>query len=169
MRTRSFHVLLIVALSAPLLPLLGPNGQSGAHAADAAKKPAAPKVEHYTGKVVPLADLVAKTGTKLDADAAPYWLALVTREGKVYPLIKDGASRLFFRDTALLNRPMRLTGQLLPGSHIMRVRSVRSVRKGKLHEIYYWCDICSIRRAEKLSMCPCCGAAMELQEVPAKK
>src|SRR5262245_42199110 len=79
------------------------------------------KRETFTGKVVPLADLVEKAGGKLDADAAPHWLALVTDDGKVYPLVKDAGSRLFFKDRALLNRPMRLTGHLLPGSQLLRV------------------------------------------------
>src|SRR5690349_744346 len=35
------------------------------------------KTEYYKGKVVPLASVLAKHGAKLDADAAPHWLALV--------------------------------------------------------------------------------------------
>jgi hypothetical protein len=130
--------------------------------------PAANKDEEYTGKVVPLADLVAKAGSRLDADAAPFWLALVSDDGKVYPLVKDGGARLFFKDKALLNRPMRLTGRLLPGSQVLQVRAVHSLHKGKLHEVYYWCDVCSIRRGEK-DVCECCGGPMELREEPVKR
>src|ERR1700687_4244116 len=66
------------------------------------------KSEFYNGKVVPLADILGKQGAKLDADAAPHWLALVTDDGKIYPLIKDAGARMFFKDAKLLNRPMRL-------------------------------------------------------------
>jgi hypothetical protein len=128
----------------------------------------APKDEAFTGKVVPLADLVAKTGSRLDADAAPHWLALVTDDGKVYPLVKDGGARLFFKDKELLNRPMRLTGRLLPGSQLLQVKAVHSLHRGQLHEVYYWCDVCSIRRGEK-EVCECCGGPMELREEPVKK
>ena len=130
---------------------------------------AAPKDEVFTGKVVPLADLVARTGSRLDADAAPYWLALVTDDGKVYPLVKDGGARLFFKDKALLNRPMRLTGRLLPGSQLLRVKVVHSLHKGRPYEVYYWCDVCSIRRGEKEEACECCGGPMQLREEPVKK
>ncbi|MBI1915938.1 MAG: hypothetical protein HYS12_14565 [Planctomycetes bacterium] len=129
---------------------------------------AAPRPEKpvtFTGKVVPLAGLVEKLGSKLDADAVPHWLALVTDDGKVYPLIKDGGSRMFFKDKALLNRPMRLTGRLLPGSQLLQVIEVHSLRRGKLHEVYYWCNVCSIRRSEK-NACECCGGPMELKEEP---
>jgi hypothetical protein len=137
-------------------------------AAAPARKEKDAKPATFTGKVVPLADLVAKSGTKLDADAAPHWLALVGDDGKVYPLVKDAQSRLFFLDAALRNRPMRLTGRLLPGSQVLRVLGVRSLIKGVPHEVYYFCDICSIRRGEKM-ICECCGGKMELREEPVAK
>jgi hypothetical protein len=130
--------------------------------------PPAPKPETFTGKVRPLAELVKEFGAKLDADAAPHWLALVTDEGKVYPLIKDAGGRLFFLDKKLLDRPMRVTGRLLPGSSMLQVLEVHSLIKGVPHQVYYWCDICSIRRGEKM-ICECCGGPMDLKEVPLKK
>src|SRR5207248_278952 len=66
------------------------------------------KAEFYTGKVRALAEVLDKHGAKLDADAAEHWLALVTDDGKIYPLVKDDGSRMFFKDKTLLNRPMRL-------------------------------------------------------------
>jgi hypothetical protein len=133
---------------------------------DREEKPS--RLQELKGKVVPLADLVAKSGTKLDADAGPYWLALVTDDGKVYPLVKDSSSRLFFLDKALLNRPVRLRGRLIPGSQLLRVMAVHSLIKGVPHEVFYYCDVCSIRRGEKM-ICECCGAPMVLREEPLKK
>ena len=111
-------------------------------------KAAPAKNEAFKGKVVRLADFVEKHGSKLDPEAAPHWLALATDDGKVYPLIEDDGGRMFFKDGKLLNRPMRLIGQL--------------------HEVYYWCDVCSIKRFEK-KKCDCCGGPMELREEPVKK
>jgi hypothetical protein len=127
-----------------------------------------PKLDTFTGKVVPLAKLLEKEGAKLDADAVPHWLALVTNDGKIYPLVKDDGSRMFFKDEALLNRPMKLSGQLIRGSNLLQILNVNSLVDGKPHEVYYWCDICSIRRGEK-KICECCGAQMELREKPVKK
>src|SRR5207253_2327384 len=110
-------------------------------------------------------DLVEKTGSRLDADAAPHWLALVTDDGQVYPLVKDGGARLFFKDPALLNRPMRITGKFVPGSQVLRVTIVRSLKKGQPHDVFYWCDICAIKRSEK-NICECCGGPMALVEEP---
>jgi hypothetical protein len=121
------------------------------------------------GKIVPLAGLLEKFGSRLDPEAAPHWLALVTDQGKIYPLIKDDGSRLFFADPRLQNRLMRVTGKLFQDTHLLQVLSVNSVKNGQLFEIYYWCDICSIRRNELLKKCDCCGGPMELREVPVNK
>src|SRR5262245_7563140 len=97
----------------------------------AADGPAAAPTQEFKGKVVPLAGVLEKFGSKLDPDAAATWLALAGDDGKVYPLIKDDGSRMFYLDKALLNRPMRLTGRLLPGSQLLQVLVVHSYVKGE--------------------------------------
>ncbi len=133
-----------------------------------AEKSPPEKIEHFKGKVMPLSDLLAKAGAPLDADAAPSWLALVDEDGKIYPLVKDSGSRLFFQDRELLNRPMRLTGRLVHKSQLLQVTAVHSYVKGELHDVYYWCEVCSIRRNEK-NTCECCGGPMVRREEPVKK
>jgi hypothetical protein len=149
---------IVAALALPLVPLLS--------AADLAKP--GPKAEFFNGKVVPLADVLAKAGVRLDKDAAATSLALVADDGKAYPLIKDDGSRILYGDAKLLNRPMRLTGYLVGDTKLLRVLQVHSYIQGELHEVYYWCDVCTIKRFEKRA-CECCGAPMELRETPVKK
>ncbi len=126
------------------------------------------RLQTYAGKVVRLADAVAKDGGKLDDDASPHWLALSADDGKLYPLVKDDCTRLFFKDPALLNRPVHLTGHVIPGSTVLRVTLVRTVHDGREYEVFYWCDICSIKRGEK-NACECCGGPMALREEPVEK
>ncbi len=156
------RLLLVVACAAGLSPLwaaeVGPTRQRGMPA----------KLTDFEGKVVPLADVVAAAGGKLDADAAPFSLALVTEDGTMHVLVKDAGARLFFKDRALLNRPMRLTGRLLPGSQVLQATAVRSLVKGEPCEVFYWCEVCSIRRGEKM-VCECCGGPMVLREEPVQK
>jgi hypothetical protein len=135
--------------------------------APAVEPPSDAKLQYFTGKVAPLTALLAKSNVRLDADAAASWYALAGDDGKVYPLIKDDGSRMFFRDDRLLNRPMRLNGKLFPQSQLLQVVAVHSLLDGKLHDVYYWCDICAIKRYEK-KICDCCGGPMELREVPVK-
>lgn len=128
----------------------------------------AAKTAYFTGKVVPLARVLEKYGAKLDAEAAPHWLGLLLDDGTVYPLIRDDGSRMFFTDERLLNRTMRLTGRLLPRTNLLQVVEVHSYHKGELHSVYYWCDICAIKRYEKKA-CDCCGGPMELREERSSK
>jgi hypothetical protein len=150
----------LVVLAAVLAPVQA--------AAPHVKPKADERPRYFEGKVIPLADVVEKTGAKLDDDAAPYWLGLACDDGKVYPLVKDGGSRLFFKDKTLLNRRMRLLGKLVPDTTLLRVMSAQSLIKGAPHDVYYYCDVCDIRRGEKM-ICECCNGKMDLVEQPAKK
>ena len=149
---------LLIALGFALLPMCGGWAND---------KKAPDKNEFYKGKVVPLADLLAKENTKLDPDAVPFMLVLQAEDGKLYPLVKDNGSRMFFKDAKLLKRPMRLTARRFPNSEFLQVINVHSIVKGKLHEVYYWCDICTIKRYEA-GACDCCGAALDFREEPWK-
>jgi hypothetical protein len=156
MNPTKIRVAIVAALGIGLAPLYL------THAEDAPLK-----TEYFNGKVAPLADVLKKQGVKLDADAAPTSLALVTDDNKIYPLIKDDASRMLYKDAQLLNRPVRLTGRLVPGSGLLQVVNIHTFVEGKLHSVYYWCDICTIKTYEP-GICACCGAPMEFREVPIK-
>jgi hypothetical protein len=155
--TYSRRLGILAALGMSLSPVL--------FAADPPKSDAKP--QFYNGKVVSLATYFEKLGTKMDREAAPQWYGLVTDDGKIYPLIKDDGSRMFFKDERLLNRPMRLTARLIGNSNFLQVFQVHSYLKNQLHEVYYWCDICAIKRFEKKD-CDCCGAPMIFREEPVK-
>jgi hypothetical protein len=123
------------------------------------------QTQYFTGKVVPLAGVLEKLGAKLDADAAEQSRALVTDDGKIYTLVKDDSTRMFFKDRSLLNRPMRLTGRVLPQTQILQVVNVHSIRNGQLNDVFYWCETCLIRALEP-GDCACCQGKMILRETP---
>jgi len=66
----------------------------------------------------------------------------------------------------LLKRPMSIQGRLVAASSLLQVFQVQSVKDGKPHEVYYWCEICAIRRhsLDEKGICDCCGGPMELME-----
>jgi hypothetical protein len=154
------RIRLLFAVLVALSPLI--------FAAFVGSEPPKPETKEYAGKVAPLTDALDKFGAKLDKDAAPFWLALMADNGQVYPLIKDSGSRMFFKDKQLLDRPMRITGRLFGDTKMLQVLAVRSVVGGKLHEPYYWCDVCKIKRFEPRD-CECCGAPMVFREDPLEK
>lgn len=143
----------VVALLAGMTPLL-------------AAPPAAALVV-LDGKVTSLARALAGAGIRLETDATPI-LVLQTDDGRILPLLPDVGARPLFKDRALLDRPVRITGRMVPRSSFLQVRTLQSRIHGVLHDVFYWCDICSIRRGEK-NLCECCGGPMELREEPVRK
>jgi hypothetical protein len=127
------------------------------------------EVEAFRGKVIRLADYLKRQGIEAEPDEGTAWLALETEDKKLFPIVKDSGSRPFYRDPRLLGRPMEIRGRLLPGSGLLQIYQAQSLKEGKLHEVYYWCDVCAIKRysLEKTGICECCGGPMELREVPA--
>ena len=139
--TMSTHVFvrlgLCIALAVGFSPLLLCHADSA---------PETIKTAYYKGKVVPLAGIMEKMGVKLDADAAPSWLALVGDDGKIYPLVKDDGCAHVLQGRPAPQSADALTGRLLPGSQLLQVVEVHSYnQKHELQEVYYWCDICSIK------------------------
>jgi hypothetical protein len=118
-------------------------------------------VQVIEGKVVPLANALKKLGAKPDADSAG--VAFVTADGIVYTLVKDDVSRLLFLDKQLHKRDVRLTGKRLPGTQILKVEKVQTVKAGKVFDVDYWCENCQLAYPQP-GKCMCCGSETELRE-----
>ncbi len=140
-------------------------------AAAAEKKPDLPKEETFRGRVVSVATVLKRLDIDLDPDAAAYWLALETEDGKVFPLIKDAGGRTFYHDKRLIGRAVQIRGRTIPGAQLMQVLQVFTLKDGKVHEAFYWCEVCAIKRyaLEQHGKCDCCGAPMDFREVPVGK
>lgn len=149
-----------------LLGLVALLGSVSVNAAPPAPANAnAEQAQAFDGKVVPLAEALKKLGTKPDADTTG--VALVTADGTVYTMVKDAKTRLLFLDKQLHNRDVRLTAKVLPGTRVLHVEKVQTVKNGKVFNVDYWCENCQLEASEP-GPCICCGAATVLRELPAK-
>lgn len=119
----------------------------------------------FRGKVVAVAAILEREGAPLDKDAAAAWLALLSDDGKLLPLVKDAGSRMLFKDERLRDRPVVLRGRLVGREQFLQVFQVATIVAGRRHEPFYWCDICKIKRFEP-NDCDCCGAPLEFREEP---
>lgn len=124
-----------------------------------------PKATTIDGKVQPLAAALKELGAKPDADTDG--VALVTDKGDVFTLVKDDASRKLFLDSTLHNRAVKLTAVKLPGTQVLKVEKVQTVKDGKVFDVDYWCDQCQLA-ATQPGKCICCGSDVVLRETPAK-
>lgn len=110
-----------------------------------------------TNEVVKLEGRVSPRGTNL--------IFQVTG-GEAYQVVRNNMSEALFVDTNLLSKVLVLTGKT--NSHSFEVTgNLRSIKNGKLHELYYYCDICSIQSSLP-GLCQCCREPSVLVEEPVK-
>jgi hypothetical protein len=89
-----------------------------------------------------------------------------TESGAVYTLISNRMSSALFIDTNLQTKTLLLKGRVLPNTRSFEVTgNLRSIRDGKVHELYYYCDICSIKGSDP-GPCMCCREPVHLVEEP---
>ncbi len=75
-------------------------------------------------------------------------------------------STALFVDTNLDSKLLLLKGRIPKGTHRFEVTgNLRSIRGGKIHELYYYCDICAIKSSDP-SICMCCREPVYLVEEP---
>jgi len=116
------------------------------------------KAQVFAGKVVTQDTSEVKSGQK--------GMALKGDDGTTYPLIADDVSRMFRLYPELRDRPVKITGRLLPGTKDLKVDFVQTTKDGKPHNVDFWCEICQISHQQP-GACVCCGDDLELREKPA--
>ena len=88
-----------------------------------------------------------------------------TESGTVYTLISNRMSSALFIDTNLQAKTLLLKGRVLPERRFEVTGNVRSFAEGKIHEMYYYCDICVIKGIDP-GPCMCCREPVVLMEEP---
>ena len=104
---------------------------------------------------------------KLDNDS-PKFLVLITKDGKIFPLLKDARGRAFYQDKRLREREVELNLRTWTGIPFVKVLNVYTIKKGTRYHVDYWCDVCAIRTFD-IQLCPCCQdifGPMRLREEP---
>ncbi len=96
-------------------------------------------------------------------------LGLKTERDVVYTLVSNRMSSALFIDTNFLGRTLMLKGQKVPKEMSFEVTgNWRSFRGGKIHKLYYYCDICSVEGIDP-GPCVCCRDPVHLVEEPANE
>ena len=88
-----------------------------------------------------------------------------TTNGVYYTLLRTALSEALFADERLREKELLLTGYALPKSQIFDVTKMKSIRKGVVCDLYYYCDVCAVRTVAP-GPCVCCRAPVELVEEP---
>ena len=84
---------------------------------------------------------------------------------KLYLLLENNLSGAIFQDPQVRDRELILSAWLFPDSNFMDVISMKSIKNGIVHDLYYYCVICAIRTATP-GPCMCCQDDVEFVEKP---
>lgn len=120
------------------------------------------------GRVVCLAELVHKQhDAALPTNHEHLW-ALQAGDGRVYTLLRTHFSEAIWLDERVRARELELKARLFPGTQALEVQRIRSVLRGVVQDLYYYCDICHIQSVTP-EVCACCQDPVELVERPLDK
>jgi hypothetical protein len=89
-------------------------------------------------------------------------LLFKTDSGLAYNLKRSTAAEALFLDPELLKKHLLLTGKV-QGKDFEVTGILHSVREGKVYELFYYCDICSISSSFP-GLCQCCREPSVLTE-----
>jgi hypothetical protein len=88
--------------------------------------------------------------------------------GAIYSLLRTAPAEALFLDTDLHSKVLLLKGKVVPDKRTFEVTgNLHSVKDGKVHKLYYYCDVCSITSTIP-GLCQCCREPVKLVEEPEK-
>jgi hypothetical protein len=117
------------------------------------------------GRVVCLAEEFQKRyDADILADHEHQW-GFLASNGTVYTLLNTRQSEALFLDERLRKMELILKGRVFPNSQVFEPVVIRSIKNGVVHDLYYYCVICSIKSITP-RQCECCQEPVELVEIP---
>ncbi len=90
--------------------------------------------------------------------------AFASKDGRLYKFLPTDTMTAVFTDTQVRQRELQITARRHAGDQLEIIK-VQSVKEGKLYDIFYYCEVCSIT-AYTPGLCPCCRNELEFRERP---
>lgn len=84
------------------------------------------------------------------------------RDGRLYRFLAADMMTPVFTDSRVRQRELQITARLHSRNELEIIK-VQSIKEGKLYDISYYCDVCSIT-AYVPGLCPCCRNELEFRE-----
>ena len=98
------------------------------------------------------------------SEKANMGVGIKTESGVVYTLVSNRMSSALFIDTNLLGKTLVMKGRASEKTKSFEVMgNLHSFRSGKVHKLYYYCNICSIEGIDP-GPCMCCRETVHIVE-----
>lgn len=103
------------------------------------------------------------TGHILPLPGTTNFLNFKTESGAFYKMLRTPMSEALFADTNLLSKVLVLKGRVSDSNAFEVTGNLHSLKNGQLNELYYYCDVCSIKTSVP-GLCLCCRDPVRLVE-----
>lgn len=138
-----------------------------ARAQDGPNQPGEAKIVALRGRVVCLTEELQKPyQIEPDCETRGHVYTLKTGKGALYPFLPVDTSAAVWMDERYRERELQVTARLFPQTNFIEVIKLQSWLEGKLHDLYYYCEVCAIT-THKPGPCECCQDPVEFRETPA--
>ena len=117
------------------------------------------------GKVFCLDESGHRLGLDHDCSKGTHLYEMVTTDKKVFKFSPDDVLTAMFKESKVRKLELQILGEL-HDKNLLEIASLLAIHDGKLYDIFYYCDICSIT-AFGPGDCPCCYNPLEFREKPA--
>ena len=155
-------------LAAARLSMLAPS-TGIAEAADTFQSGDDEKMVSLGGRVICLTEELQKLyRVAPDCETRGHVYTLKAKDGKLYPFLPTETAAAVWMDERFRTRDLQITARLFPQTNFIEVIKLQSWLKGKLHDLYYFCDVCAIT-THKPGPCECCQEPVEFRETPAEQ
>ena len=126
-----------------------------------------PQTITLRGRVICLTEEY-KTLYQVSADCANrgHVYALKSKDNKINPILPTDSAAAIILDEKIRSRELQITARVFPESAFIEVIRLQSVRNDRLHNLFYFCQVCNIR-THKPGPCDCCQEPVEFREIAA--
>ena len=97
-------------------------------------------------------------------DTASGGFELTASTGQHYTFLEGDELALIFKDPRVRSRELQISAKLHSKDRLEIIK-VKSVVSGRLHDLYYFCEVCNIT-AYAPGPCPCCRNELQFFEKP---
>ncbi len=110
-----------------------------------------------------------ESGHRLDAGSdcskEAHLYEMQANDKKIYKFAPKDVLTSMFKESRVRRLELQISG-ILHDKNTLEIASLHAIHDGKLYDIFYYCDICSIT-AFGPGDCPCCYNPLEFREKPA--
>ncbi|MEW6128303.1 MAG: hypothetical protein AB1757_14785 [Acidobacteriota bacterium] len=117
------------------------------------------------GRVYCLDESGQRLSENRDCSTGSHTYELVSKDKKVFKFAADDLLTAMFKESRVRKLDLQITGEPR-ANNFLEITNIQTIRDGKLIDIFYYCDVCSIT-ALGPGDCPCCFNPLEYREKPA--